>query len=183
MSELWSVNSELWSLSYEVWTRSLNCEVWSMNFELWSTKYGLWSRNCEVWTMTCEVWTMQCEVWTVNWEVWTMNCEVWTMKSEIWSVKSELRCVKFEAWSLTVNWSDRVAERLAFPTSDRGSRFRIPMDASFGPNLNGASLHRAFYVYPFIVLIWLKCCWFGSVTANHPWIVNFEMALSVVFYT
>ena len=95
-----------------------------------------------------------------------------------------MKCLKREVW--TVNWSDRVAERLALPTSDRGSRVRIPLDASFGPNLNGASLHIASYVHPSIVLIWLK---YSTVELDvkpqiiHPWIANFEMALSVVFYT
>ena len=104
------------------------------------------------------------------------------MKSEVWSLNYEVLSLKREVW--TVNWSDRVAERLALPTSDRGSRVRIPLDASFGPNL--ASLHRAFYVHPSIVLIWLK---YSTVELDvkpqiiHPWIVNFEMVLSVVFYT
>ena len=151
--ELWSLKSELWTVKYEVWT--MKSELWSLNNDLWSVNYAVW-------------------MWTVNWEVWTMNCEVWTMRSEIWSVN-------YEVW--TVNWSDRVAERLELPTSDRGSRVRIPLDASFGANLNGASLHRAFYVHPSIVLLWLKFCWIGCETANHPWIVNFEMALSVIFYT
>ena len=141
-------------MKFELW--SLNCEVWSLNFELWSTKCGLWSRNCEVWTMTCEVWTMQCEceLWTEKCELWTVKCELWGLKYEVWlSLNYEVWSLKCEIW--TVNWSDRVAERLALPTSDRGSRVRIPLDASFGPNLNSASLHRAFYVHPSIVLIWL----------------------------
>ena len=169
------MKSELWSL---------NCEVWSLNFELWSTKCGLWSRNCEVWTMKCEVWTMQCELWTEKCELWTVKCELWSLKYEVWSLNYEVWSLKREVW--TVNWSDRMAERLALPTSDRGSRVRIPLDASFGPNLNGASLHRAFNVHPSIVLIWLK---YSTVELDvkpqiiHPWIVNFEMALPIVFYT
>ena len=54
--------------------------------------------------MQCEVWTMNCEVWTVKYEVWSLNYEVWSLKREVW----------------TVDWSDRMAERLALPTSDRG---------------------------------------------------------------
>ena len=34
-------------------------------------------------------------------------------------------------------------------------------------NLNGASLHRALYVHPSIVLIWLKYCWKGHKAPNH----------------
>ena len=148
----------------------MKSELWSLNNEVWSVNYAVWTVNWEVWTMNCEVWTMKSEVWSLKYEVWSLNYEVWSLKREVW----------------TVNWSDRVAERLALPTSDRGSRVRIPLDASFGPNLNGASLHRAFSVHPSIVLIWLK---YSTVELDvkpqiiHPWIVNFEMALSVVFYT
>ena len=40
-----------------------------------------------------------------------------------------------------------------------GSRVGIPLEARFFPNLNGASLHRAFHVHPSIVSKWLKYCW------------------------
>ena len=78
------------------------------------------------------------------------------MKCEVWTVKCDVWTVKYEVW------------------------------IEVCPNLNGASLHRAFYVHPSIVLIWLK---YSTVELDvkpqiiHPWIVNFEMALSVVFYT
>ena len=180
------MNYEVWAMKFEleVWTRSLNCEVWTVKSELWTVKY-------EVWTMKSELWSLINEVWSVNYAVWSVNCELRSVNYELWTVNYEVGSLKYEVWSLkrevwTVNWSDRVAERLALPTSDRGSRVRIPLDASFGPNLNGASLHRAFYVHPSIVLIWLK---YSTVELDlkpqiiHPWIVNFEMALSVVFYT
>ena len=41
-------------------------------------------------------------------------------------------------------WSDRMAERLALPTSITGSLVRLSPEARFFPKLNGASLHRAF---------------------------------------
>ena len=151
------MKSELWTIKRDVW-------LWSLKSELWTVKYEVWTVKSELWSLNNEVWTMQCEVWTVNWEVWTMNCEVWTVKYEVWSLNYEVWSLKGEVW--TVNWSDRVAKRLAIPTSDCGvSGSNI---ARFGPNLNGASLHRAFYVHPSIVLIWLKYCWIGCETANHP---------------
>ena len=55
--------------------------------------------------------------------------------------------------------SVRVAERLVLPTSDQGSWVRIPLEARFFPNLNGASLHRAFQLHPSIVPKGLKYCW------------------------
>ena len=148
--ELWSLKSELWTVKYEVWT--MKSELWSLNNEVWSVNYAVWSVNCELRSVTYELWSVNYEVWSLKYEVWSLNYEVWRLKREVW----------------TVNWSDRVAERLALPTSDRGSRVRIPLDLSFGPNPNGASLHRAFYVYPSIILIWLKYCWIGCETANHP---------------
>ena len=39
----------------------------------------------------------------------------------------------------------------------------------FFPNLNGASMHRARHVPPFIALIWLKYCLIGP-SPNHPFI-------------
>ena len=159
----------------EVWT--LNCEVRSVDYEVGTVKSEQWSVKCELCSVKCELWTEKCELWSVNYEVWSLKYEMWSLNYKVWSLMREV-------W--TVNWSDCVAERLALPTSDRGSRVRIPLDASFGPNLNGASLHRAFYVHPSIVLIWLK---YSTVELDvkpqiiHPWIVNFEMALSVVFYT
>ena len=41
-----------------------------------------------------------------------------------------------------------------------GLQLRVQLQARF-PNLNGASLHRAFHVYRSIVPIWLKKCWNG----------------------
>ena len=49
-----------------------------------------------------------------------------------------------------------------------GSWVRIPLEVRFCPNLNSASLHRAFHIYPSIVLIWLKYCWKGCKTLIHP---------------
>ena len=158
-----------------MWT--IKSELWSLNNEVWSVNYAVWSVNCELRSVNCELRSVNYELWSVNYEVWSLMYEVWSLNYEVWSLKREV-------W--TVNWSDRVAERLALPTSDRASRVRIPLDASFGPNLNGASLHRTFYVHPSIVLIWLK---YSTVELDvkpqiiHPWIVNFEMTLSVVFYT
>lgn len=56
-------------------------------------------------------------------------------------VKSFLR-----VWTLSCAfyWGVRVAKRLVIPTWKTGSRVRIPLEARFFPNLNGASLHRAF---------------------------------------
>ena len=45
------------------------------------------------------------------------------------------------------------------PPRITGSRVRILLKARFFPNLNGASLHRAFHVHPSIVSKWLKYCW------------------------
>ena len=74
-------------------------------------------------------------------------------------VKWELRSVDRRAAQSVLNIffkhkscrSVRVAERLALPTSVPGSRVRIPLEARFFPNLNGASLHRAFHVHPSII--------------------------------
>ena len=41
----------------------------------------------------------------------------------------------------------------------RGRRFESRWRQDFSPNLNGASLHRAFHVHPSIVSKWLKYCW------------------------
>ena len=53
------------------------------------------------------------------------------------------------------------------PVRITGSRVRIPLEARFFPNLNGASLHRAFHVHPSIVSKWLKYCW-RDVKPVHP---------------
>ena len=158
------MKSELWTIKREVWT--VKFELWSLKSELWYVKYEVWTVKSELWSLNNELWSLNYKVWTVNWELWTMNCEVWSVKYEVWNLNYEVWSLKREVW--TVNWSDRVAERLALPTSDRGSRVRIPLHARFGPNLNGASLHRAFYVHPSIVLVWLKYCWSGCETPNHP---------------
>ena len=49
-----------------------------------------------------------------------------------------------------------------------GSWVWIPLEARFFPNLNCASLHRAFHVHPSIVSKWLKYCWKGCKTLTHP---------------
>ena len=49
-----------------------------------------------------------------------------------------------------------------------GSRGRIPLEARFLPNLNGASLHRTFHVHPSITSKLLKYCWKGSKTLTNP---------------
>ena len=48
------------------------------------------------------------------------------------------------------------------------SRVRIQLETRTVPNLNSASLHRAFYVHPSINPIRLKYCWNGRKTPNHP---------------
>ena len=48
-----------------------------------------------------------------------------------------------------------------------GSLVLIPLEARFFPNLNGASLHRAFHVDPPIVSEWLKYCWRDAKTLTH----------------
>ena len=146
-------------MKFELW--SLNCEVWTVKYEVWTMKSELWSVNYAVWSVNCELRSLNYELWSVNYEVWSLKCEVWSLNYEAWSLKREV-------W--TVNWSDRVAERLALPTSDRGSLVRIPLDASFGPNLNGASLHKVFLCSPFHRpdMIEIQYCWTGCETANHP---------------
>ena len=52
-----------------------------------------------------------------------------------------------------------------------GTRVRIPLEARFFPNLNCASLHRAFPVHPFIGSKWLKYCW-RDVILTHPSILS-----------
>ena len=47
--------------------------------------------------------------------------------------------------------SVRVAERLALPTSDHGVAGSNPAGGEILPELNGASLHRAFHVQHSIV--------------------------------
>ena len=79
-------------------------EVWTVKSELWSLKSEQWTVKCELCSVKCELWTVKCGLWSLRYEVWSLNYEVWSLKREVW----------------TVNWSDRVAERLAHPTSDRG---------------------------------------------------------------
>ena len=67
---------------------------------------------------------------------------------EIWSGRN------FYGHSLLL-WPSGKCSRLRIT----GSRVRIPLEARFFPNLNGASLHRAFHVHPSIVSKWLKYCW------------------------
>ena len=69
-------------------------------------------------------------------------------------------------WRLQSAWK-RPRGR-AVSAFDFGPQGRIPLEARFFPNLNSASLHRAFHVHPSIVLIWLKCCWKGRKTLTHP---------------
>ena len=59
----------------------------------------------------------------------------------------------------------------AVSASGFGSRrvaVRIPLEAKFFPNLNGASLHTSFHVHPSLVSKWLKYCWKGRKTLTHP---------------
>ena len=55
--------------------------------------------------------------------------------------------------------SSPTVEATACPSGKRsrlritGSRVRVPLEARLFPNLNGASLHRAFHVHPAIILI------------------------------
>ena len=65
-------------------------------------------------------------------------------------------------------WSDHVAEQLALPTSDHGVAGLNPAGGEILPNLNGASLKRAFHVHPSIVSKCLKYCWKGHKT----WLIH-----------
>ena len=164
---------------------SFNCEVLSLNFELGSTKSKLWSRNCEVWTMNCEVWTMQCEVWTVKCELWSVNYELWSVTSEVWSVKSELWSVKFEAWSWNCELKRPRGRAVSAP--DFGSR-GLGFESRW-TRVSVLTLTALHCTEPFMFT--LPSSWYDWNTVGldvkpqivHPWIVNFEMALSVVFYT
>ena len=60
--------------------------------------------------------------------------------------------------------SDRMAELLALSKSDHGVSGSNPAD---GEILSEAKRHRAFHVYPSIVLIWLKYGWKGLKTSIH----------------
>ena len=139
-NELWSVNYAVWSVNWEVWTclcwdltsqstifqscrdgataswvinqyfRGVKCLAQGHNtaevgFEPPTSRSGVRQTTSEPpRSPKCELWTVKCELWSLKYEVLSLNYEVWSLKCEVW----------------TVNWSDRVAERLVLPTSDRG---------------------------------------------------------------
>ena len=149
---------EVWIKNYEVW--SLNSEVWTVKCEVRTMKSELLTVNCEVWTLNCEVWSVDCEVGTGKCELRGMNCEVWSPNIELWSMKCELRTVKYEL----------------------GFEFRWRWDSV----LTGMALHCTEHF-----MFTIPSSWYDLNTVEkdvkpqiiHPWIMNFEMALSVVFYT
>ena len=62
----------------------------------------------------------------------------------------------------------KIAWVFSYPLTATDSRVRVPLEARFFPNLNGASLQRAFHVHPSTVPIWLKIFWKGCKTLTHP---------------
>ena len=86
----------------------------------------------------------------------TGSAETARMRRLAWAFAGYL-CDKYHN---LMSWrSVRVAERLALPTSDHGVAGSNPAGGEILPDLNGASLYRAFHVHPSIVSKWLKYCW------------------------
>ena len=177
------MNYEVWTMNYK--TRSLDFEVWTVKSEVWTLNCEVRSVNCEVGTVKSELWSLNNELWSVNYAVWSVNCEVWTVKSEVWSVKSELWSVKFEAWSLNCQLKrprGRAVSAPDFRSRGLGFEYRWTRDSV----LTLTALHCTE-----LSMFTLPSSWYdwNTVELNvkpqiiHPWIVNFEMALSVVFYT
>ena len=70
---------------------------------------------------------------------------------QIWPPLAIFEFHRYRISSKTTGRRDRVAEQLALPTSDQGVTGSNPAGGEILPNLNGASLHRAFHVHPPIV--------------------------------
>ena len=154
------------------------CEVWCVKSKLWTVKN-------ELWTVTSKLWCLKSEQWTVNYAVWSLKCELWSVNWEVWRVKSELWSVKFEAWSLNCELKRPLDPAVSAP--DLGSRdLGFESCWRWDSALTITALHCTEHFMFTLPLFWYD---WNTVEKDvkpqiiHPWIVNFEMALSADFYT